>query len=172
MRPWVLIIYLGSPPQVRGKHAWELPISPTDRITPADAGKTGLINNPNEKTRDHPRGCGENHPTQCFRVPIIGSPPRMRGKQRILDQLCADKRITPADAGKTVQHGNAQRRKQDHPRGCGENCFAGLATSRAQGSPPRMRGKPVPLLHELQEQRITPADAGKTEILFAFSEDS
>ena len=91
-----------------------------------------------------------------------GSPPRMRGKHLSLNPLLCGRRITPADAGKTVQHGNAQRRKQDHPRGCGENCFAGLATSRAQGSPPRMRGKPVPLLHELQEQRITPADAGKT----------
>ena len=32
--------FRGSPPQVRGKHAWELPIYPTDRITPAGAGKT------------------------------------------------------------------------------------------------------------------------------------
>ena len=132
------------------------------RITPAGAGKTQGQHHPCRKRWDHPRRCGENQdcpPTSTWRR---GSPPRMRGKHLSLNPLLCGRRITPADAGKTVQHGNAQRRKQDHPRGCGENCFAGLATSRAQGSPPRMRGKPVPLLHELQEQRITPADAGKT----------
>ena len=36
----IKVLRTGSPPQVRGKHAWELPIFVSDRITPAGAGKT------------------------------------------------------------------------------------------------------------------------------------
>ena len=52
--------YIGSPPQVRGKHrAWCLSISAC-RITPAGAGKTIMCRTCTATTRDHPRRCGEN----------------------------------------------------------------------------------------------------------------
>ena len=35
------------------------------------------------------------------------------------------------------------------------------------GSPPRMRGKPYPVSLSVQSARITPADAGKTVMLFS-----
>ena len=72
-------------------------------------------------------------------------------------------RITPADAGKTVQHGNAQRRKQDHPRGCGENAMRCESCECFRGSPPRMRGKLFRHRVYGPFDGITPADAGKTQ---------
>ena len=50
----------------------------------------------------------------------------------------------------------------DHPRGCGENHEGKVVSAVHQGSPPRMRGKPV--TKQLWHRRvgITPADAGKT----------
>ena len=53
-----------------------------NRITPADAGKTGLLFA--EAYRD------------------AGSPPRMRGKHYAQEVANVMGRITPADAGKTV----------------------------------------------------------------------
>ena len=87
----------------------------------------------------------------------------MRGKQRILDQLCADKRITPADAGKTLASASRSAAAQDHPRGCGENLSALFLMTACTGSPPRMRGKPLSASTHHRVYRITPADAGKTE---------
>ena len=113
----------------------------TSRITPADAGKTGLINNPNEKTRDHPRGCGENQRILHACCAGIGSPPRMRGKLPQFVILPEQVGITPADAGKTVNFRRFSFCCQDHPRGCGENPDGCAVKCLNIGSPPRMRGK-------------------------------
>ena len=111
----------GSPPRMRGKHAWELPIYPTDRITPADAGKTRPARIFCCWGRDHPRGCGENLPIPDKRLGTLGSPPRMRGKHIFhwYSGICA--RITPADAGKTSIIEVLCSVIWDHPRRCGEN---------------------------------------------------
>ena len=73
------------------------------RITPADAGKTDRVGACRENDWDHPRGCGENaFMAVCFGF-VLGSPPRMRGKPFVKSILTESVRITPADAGKTVQ---------------------------------------------------------------------
>ena len=70
--------------------------------------------------------------------------------------------ITPADAGKTSTASRNAIGTWDHPRGCGENpCLASRISMRL-GSPPRMRGKQVNILDGAGDNRITPADAGKT----------
>ena len=51
---------VGSPPQVRGKLAPTQSVAAIPRITPADAGKTIIAGHQSAKSRDHPRGCGEN----------------------------------------------------------------------------------------------------------------
>ena len=53
-----------------------------------------------------------------------GSPPRMRGKPFPADGSSTVRRITPADAGKTGIAVVGGVTEEDHPRGCGENCFA------------------------------------------------
>ena len=94
-------VYLGSPPQVRGKQKAAalnyLPIG----ITPAGAGKTRHQSSRVSPVRDHPRRCGENrHPKMKSRE-CIGSPPQVRGKLLSLLSFDFVSRITPAGAGKT-----------------------------------------------------------------------
>ena len=71
-------------------------------ITPADAGKTGEARAAIAKTRDHPRGCGENFADCAFSAFFAGSPPRMRGKPSAQGAILSVDGITPADAGKTM----------------------------------------------------------------------
>ena len=88
----------------------------------------------------------------------------MRGKLQAGIDLLIALGITPADAGKTPESLFSMVRLQDHPRGCGENSAAKHLTSAGTGSPPRMRGKRCGLYKVLYRFRITPADAGKTDI--------
>ena len=86
---------------MRGKLSLLRTTPESDRITPADAGKTYIAVVFSVVVTDHPRGCGEN----CIGLEtsnfVIGSPPRMRGKldNAVCARYCG--RITPADAGKT-----------------------------------------------------------------------
>ena len=74
--------------------------------------------------QDHPRVCGEK--SCCWDNPlaVLGSPPRMRGKEFVVDRGISHERITPAYAGKS------QRLERISPV--------------SEGSPPRMRGKVFP----------------------------
>ena len=98
-----------------------------------------------------------------FKLNILGSPPRMRGKRRMI--LCSKTilRITPADAGKTGFTRYVLNSQRDHPRGCGENLKRVFCHWAKPGSPPRMRGKPRCNISKSEKTRITPADAGKTQ---------
>ena len=134
-------------------------------ITPADAGKTESCLIKYALTKDHPRGCGENRSDQASRFRREGSPPRMRGKPTLNDGWNEYGRITPADAGKTKLRAAYHVVSQDHPRGCGENKAPIWNTFVNLGSPPRMRGKRGNLIIPVRRDRITPADAGKTDLL-------
>ena len=54
---------------------------------------------------------------------------------------------------------------EDHPRVCGENRVSFNFGNRYLGSPPRVRGKPGQLPANSGALGITPACAGKTEIV-------
>ena len=72
----------GSPPRMRGK-AVRLPLPAVGgRITPAYAGKSPTAGRHRRRCRDHPRVCGEKSRTFRRRSRKLGSPPRMRGKER------------------------------------------------------------------------------------------
>ena len=90
----------------------------------------------------------------------------MRGKQKRPERGCPEKRITPADAGKTCTYLSNAGARQDHPRGCGENRKKKRGIRHTAGSPPRMRGKHISEMPISIEDRITPADAGKTSPYF------
>ena len=147
---------------MRGKPLEEVAKYGAAGITPADAGKTKGNAQPSRERTDHPRGCGENRSGGVELGKERGSPPRMRGK--LVGSVFNDGvyRITPADAGKTCEFKVNFVRRQDHPRGCGENSYAVMRFSSILGSPPRMRGKLCACPCSLRSGRITPADAGKT----------
>ena len=121
-----LLLYIqarcrGSPPQVRGKLSQNEGKSVQERITPAGAGKTGVLRASASSRWDHPRRCGENvfeFVTVRF---FIGSPPQVRGKQFAANVRALPTRITPAGAGKTRTGASIINRQEDHPRRCGEN---------------------------------------------------
>ena len=132
------------------------------RITPADAGKTKPTDGHILRKQDHPRRCGENSLFTQLCAEVGGSPPRMRGKQQQVRRNVIRRRITPADAGKTYPYQTKGSERWDHPRGCGENTYSIGIPGFVQGSPPRMRGKPVLLKFSVPLSGITPAGAGKT----------
>ena len=118
---------------------------------------------PMKDIEDHPRGCGENVSAMLSKSITLGSPPRMRGKRFALLVVYARKGITPADAGKTTLDIIGRMLYKDHPRGCGENPQIQPTCVILPGSPPRMRGKHNATHQSIADNRITPADAGKTQ---------
>ena len=65
--------------------------------------------------------CGENVPVNIPWAIVVGSPPRVRGKQRKIVHQSLSERITPACAGKTAAVTEDDIIGGDHPRVCGEN---------------------------------------------------
>ena len=111
---------------------------------------------------DHPRACGENNDMKLSLRHFQGSPPRVRGKRihgRFLRFLHG---ITPARAGKTARLMPSSALYADHPRACGENLTDPHNCTACPGSPPRVRGKHDERYVTTEENRITPARAGKT----------
>ena len=70
----------GSPPRVRGKVALHLTLSQGQRITPACAGKSAFSPAISQRSKDHPRVCGEKILRTSLFLMSLGSPPRVRGK--------------------------------------------------------------------------------------------
>ena len=95
---------------------------------------------------------------------IQGSPPRRRGKgvRSGVHRCC--RWITPAQAGKRTEGSRYTPESEDHPRTSGEKVAVGAVAVDDEGSPPRRRGKVF--LTDLVRVvvRITPAQAGKSEI--------
>ena len=92
---------LGSPPRMRGKATVRFNCRSIERITPAYAGKSKRkCENPTQE-KDHPRVCGEKLFAGRFHLPILGSPPRMRGKEVRRYKTAIASGITPAYAGKS-----------------------------------------------------------------------
>ena len=75
---------LGSPPHMRGKAASSVRLAAPQRITPAYAGKRAFGSMGAEIPWDHPRICGEKVGVCYRRQRLLGSPPHMRGKVRLL----------------------------------------------------------------------------------------
>ena len=156
-----VISAMGSPPRRRGKGYREFGIDISDRITPAQAGKSVAPRQKRSALWDHPRVGGEKYSRPSYSRISMGSPPRGRGKVFTRRHDDGVGGITPAWAGKSVTLVKARATKQDHPRVGGEKLLRRTAARSGRGSPPRGRGKEVKDLREAIQLRITPAWAGK-----------
>ena len=78
----------GSPPRMRGKEIEDVLKRWYRRITPAYAGKSGLMSSYYRRQWDHPRVCGEKKLAVFNDETGEGSPPRMRGKVSIFHGFC------------------------------------------------------------------------------------
>ena len=87
---------------MRGKEALYSAVQRGDRITPAYAGKSDTEKLFEQVYTDHPRLCGEKCLIDASPSHTPGSPPPMRGKDKIAALLPAVCRITPAYAGKSA----------------------------------------------------------------------
>ena len=92
---------------------------------------------------------------------MLGSPPRMRGKDSLADFPAWAGQITPAHAGKRRPSGSMRTAYRDHPRACGEKDLSEAGADELGGSPPRMRGKDPRTSPSALSSGITPAYAGK-----------
>jgi len=95
------ILYIGSPPHLRGApHCKSLNASHF-RITPAPAGSTRLYSVMYCASKDHPRTCGEHRRIDLTYTGDSGSPPHLRGALKLLPSTPTSLGITPAPAGST-----------------------------------------------------------------------
>ena len=151
----------GSPPRMRGKDRRAVQGGIPAGITPAYAGKSPVVRERFLPAQDHPRVCGEKRSAGLGGRDGLGSPPRMRGKDRKDTDDAGIERITPAYAGKRQPDGQRRQLHRDHPRVCGEKTTRRPAPPTPPGSPPRMRGKVTATPANAGATGITPAYAGK-----------
>ena len=155
---------LGSPPRVRGKGFINTDCEHIAGITPARAGKSGFWSTKAPAGRDHPRACGEKAFPALLLSPFRGSPPRVRGKEVVLDEMGNPSGITPARAGKRLHPLLVIVYPRDHPRACGEKPLCLSMIDCIWGSPPRVRGKAPDHNSRATGSGITPARAGKRPV--------
>ena len=146
---------------MRGKGFRAFPSTSVSRITPAYAGKSFNQLEMSENRGDHPRLCGEKSEAVKLYITHLGSPPPMRGKDTILQQITVHSGITPAYAGKRKGTFAGMIPCEDHPRLCGEKAPHRAGKTVLLGSPPPMRGKEPQNVTSIKFYRITPAYAGK-----------
>ena len=153
--------FRGSPPHGRGKEIVDITEWPTNRITPAWAGKRYVKEVCIVLAQDHPRMGGEKLLISFKQIFCQGSPPHGRGKGIWIMKSWANDRITPAWAGKRCVLYFSHYLTWDHPRMGGEKQVSDLQVRVESGSPPHGRGKVKASAHPAAQQRITPAWAGK-----------
>ena len=156
-----VISAMGSPPRRRGKGYREFGIDISDRITPAQAGKSVAPRQKRSALWDHPRVGGEKYSRPSYSRISMGSPPRGRGKAGSPATGSVSPGITPAWAGKSSPAACSAPLRTDHPRMGGEKSFSISSTYCATGSPPRRQGKANWHCVRRPALRITPAQAGK-----------
>ena len=115
---------LGSPPRMRGRVIPEDLKNANLGITPAYAGKRGMVRRNSWNSQDHPRVCGEERYRLRRFLRPPGSPPRMRGRVYLRPPFRAACRITPAYAGKRRINQFFNLHQGDHPRVCGEEVLS------------------------------------------------
>ena len=152
----------GSSPRMRGKRLELLTGDAGLRIIPAHAGQTRHRGRRRGAERDHPRACGANDVDFPLYVPEGGSSPRMRGKPSSSMGFNTAPRIIPAHAGQTPRNSSCSPATPDHPRACGANPAQWRQCEEADGSSPRMRGKPRHSRQGAGREWIIPAHAGQT----------
>ena len=70
------------------------------RITPAHAGRIGVMTLSPGIIQDHPRACGKNALIRTRTYQALGSPPRMREESELTEEDYHIRWITPAHAGR------------------------------------------------------------------------
>ena len=159
---FIAAVRAGSSPRVRGKRVLLPGGGSWARLIPACAGKTGPRREYLTSFGAHPRVCGENVGDRARLCGVLGSSPRVRGKQGHSGNERSDPGLIPACAGKTPRAPCPGYPDRAHPRACGENVVCSAMSFGFPGSSPRVRGKPHRQRQPPDEAGLIPARAGKT----------
>ena len=108
--------------------------------TPAGAGSRTARTTRSTRSRDHPRGCGEQIKNTSTAHALEGPSPRVRGAGDRQTHVLRPLGTIPADAGSRPSPGPATFPAGDHPRGCGEQRSPGTVHANVRGPSPRVRG--------------------------------
>ena len=112
--------------------------------------------------------CGEQLYVVFHFCVLLGSPPRVRGTDRLVLGHEGGGGITPACAGNSNFSILVKQPFRDHPRVCGEQDVLDTDFADLWGSPPRVRGTGQKRRDQEAAERITPACAGNSRSLRSF----
>ena len=155
----------GSPPRVRSRHDWCYGAGARVGITSACAEQTVFIIEDDGLHRDHLRVCGADVTSGTDGLLVRGSPPRVRSRLPLSQGRSCGRRITSACAEQTDGTQAMTLTSRDHLRVCGADSPSTSMTRPVQGSPPRVRSRPLCGLMAKNITGITSACAEQTYTL-------
>ena len=132
------------------------------RIIPTRVGKSPAVGAVVSLAKDHPHACGEKYTILSIYMSIVGSSPRVWGKDCFLICLRASSRIIPTRVGKSAEERWRHGRDWDHPHACGEKRLYALWLWAHTGSSPRVWGKETVFGSGGDRYRIIPTRVGKS----------
>ena len=153
----------GSPPRARGRHERQIGQCPPG-LTPACAGTSEAIEFDLLTHGAHPRVRGDVQAGPSRGVADEGSPPRARGRRRMIPTPQSITGLTPACAGTSRTWTSTRPRPRAHPRVRGDVERRHEHGDRFRGSPPRARGRPESTSARKQRDGLTPACAGTSRL--------
>ena len=156
----------GSSPLSRGIHGCGGVSGAQEGIIPALAGNTRCSRARGRGPADHPRSRGEYNPAKCAPLRAPGSSPLSRGIRRPASAAASVGRIIPALAGNTRPSPARGPLRWDHPRSRGEYNEPIDNAATKEGSSPLSRGIRYRIRRQAIPQRIIPALAGNTSLLY------
>ena len=152
----------GSPPRVRSRRVGFHVLCVAPRITSACAEQTRTLALSALFSGDHLRVCGADRvqPNRC--EVLVGSPPRVRSRRRDRERTHVPTGITSACAEQTTRIWLDRSSIEDHLRVCGADGLPLEVCRNGEGSPPRVRSRPVSPPWSVPWSGITSACAEQT----------
>ena len=160
-RPGIDLCAKGLSPRVRGNQAEDHPYANRLGSIPACAGEPIPAPPLMAGRRVYPRVCGGTMRRNCWRWPVRGLSPRVRGNRAGRRIPAGRSGSIPACAGEPRCRRHSPRDCQVYPRVCGGTRSEHGVVNPNQGLSPRVRGNPGLYLRSCRLTRSIPACAGE-----------
>ena len=142
----LLLIAMGSSPQVRGPRGLPNADNDTSRLIPAGAGTTIGAGFTLRVSGAHPRRCGDHKSSLLGSGAGTGSSPQVRGPPSLMTMMVMILGLIPAGAGTTACLLPPPCVLAAHPRRCGDHTPPDLPLVPSVGSSPQVRGPRMGLM--------------------------
>ena len=158
----VQVLAPGSPPRVRSRRVRIQQFVGLVGITSACAEQTSTIRQTRLRNWDHLRVCGADRWRERAEPLVWGSPPRVRSRLLFSSDTARALWITSACAEQTPAALLFAPLRSDHLRVCGADDTTWTLCDELEGSPPRVRSRPVQTSVAVLVKGITSACAEQT----------